>query len=322
MPVISVVIPAYNIEQYIGRSIESALNQTAPPHEIIVIDDGSTDNTAEVIKKYESVKYIYQENVGVSAARNRGIEEAKGDWIAFLDADDEWMEDKLKLQIEILQSNPCLMWVMGNFLRCLCSKKQHKPDTSRSTLKTLLKDKTYFDISTKGISTHIDTMLIKKEVFKKTGKFEEGKSRFEDLDMWFRIAFHYPKIGYVAEPTAIYHMNIENSLMEQKKYNSAEIFTSFLEKNLQAAHRTNRVKDFKPCAQFLVRQWTRAKLFEEQPEEIRSVLRKFKNLFTLRYKFTMRLLTAFPKTTSAGCRLISVIVRKLKLRKKTVRPPQ
>ncbi len=87
---VSVVIPAYNAEKYIGRAIDSVLAQTRQPDEIIVVDDGSTDNTPNAIKSYGSkVYYIHQENGGASVARNTGIEAAKSEWIAFLDADDE-----------------------------------------------------------------------------------------------------------------------------------------------------------------------------------------------------------------------------------------
>ena len=86
---VSVIIPAYNASKHIARAINSVLAQTCQPDRIIVVDDGSTDNTSEIVKQFDSVKYIYQENSGVSIARNTGIEAADSNWIAFLDADDE-----------------------------------------------------------------------------------------------------------------------------------------------------------------------------------------------------------------------------------------
>ena len=101
---ISAVIPAYNAEKYITRAIDSVLGQTRPVDEIIIVDDGSTDNTAEAIKRYgDKIQYIYQENAGVSAARNTGIKAAATDWIAFLDADDEWLPERIQLQVELLK---------------------------------------------------------------------------------------------------------------------------------------------------------------------------------------------------------------------------
>ena len=122
---ISVVIPAYNCERYITRSIDSVLAQTRPVDEIIIVDDGSSDNTGEVVKRYGGkVRYIRQENAGASVARNTGIEAATGDWIAFLDGDDEWLPDKIKHQTELLSRNPNLVWVTGNYMECLCEEKR------------------------------------------------------------------------------------------------------------------------------------------------------------------------------------------------------
>src|SRR6185295_19151753 len=93
---ISVIIPAYNQARWLPECIESALQQTLTAHEIIVVDDGSTDDTREVVSRYP-VRHIYQKNAGVSAARNRGIQEATGEWIALLDGDDYWLPRKLEL---------------------------------------------------------------------------------------------------------------------------------------------------------------------------------------------------------------------------------
>jgi glycosyltransferase involved in cell wall biosynthesis len=96
-PRISAVIPAFNRERTIGRAIESALAQTCPPIEVIVVDDGSTDNTAAAVAAYgDSVRYVHQPNAGASAARNRGVALANASWVAFLDSDDYWFEDHLE----------------------------------------------------------------------------------------------------------------------------------------------------------------------------------------------------------------------------------
>ncbi len=118
---VSAVIPAYNAAKYVERAIESVLAQTRKADEIIVVDDGSTDNTADVVRQFgDKVKFIRQENAGASVARNTGIEAATSEWISFLDADDEWLPEKLKLQTEHLQRNPDLAWTTGNYIRCHC----------------------------------------------------------------------------------------------------------------------------------------------------------------------------------------------------------
>lgn len=104
-PTISVVIPAYNAADFVSEAIESVINQSYPSVECIVVNDGSSDGTADVLKGFETVaNVIHQENQGVSAARNRGIDAATGDWIAFLDADDLWHPEKLALQMSEIQA--------------------------------------------------------------------------------------------------------------------------------------------------------------------------------------------------------------------------
>lgn len=103
---VSVVIPAYNAEQFLGEAIESALGQTSPPAEVIVVDDGSTDCTAEVSGRFAQVRILSGPHAGVSVARNRGVAAAEGEAIAFLDADDTWDPRKLEMQVSALEGNP------------------------------------------------------------------------------------------------------------------------------------------------------------------------------------------------------------------------
>lgn len=110
MPEVSVIIPTYNREKYVTKAIDSVLAQTYTDYEIIVVDDGSTDNTKEVMELYmDRIRYIYQENARVSVARNTGIKIAKGEWLAFLDSDDEWLPEKLKNQTTFVQENPSIV---------------------------------------------------------------------------------------------------------------------------------------------------------------------------------------------------------------------
>ena len=103
---VSVVIPVYNGSQYLAEAIESVLSQTYQPTELIIVDDGSTDNSAIIAQSYKQVHYIYQPNQGVSVARNTGLLAAQGGFIAFLDADDQWPAEKLNLQVEYLLNHP------------------------------------------------------------------------------------------------------------------------------------------------------------------------------------------------------------------------
>ena len=113
-PMVTVIIPVYNGEEYLAEDIESVLGQTYHPLEIIVVDDGSTDDTATVASRFkELVRYIYQPNSGPAAARNRGLKMARGEVIGFVDADDLWVENKLDLQLGLLADNPSVQIVIG-----------------------------------------------------------------------------------------------------------------------------------------------------------------------------------------------------------------
>ncbi|WP_143438568.1 glycosyltransferase family A protein, partial [Hydrocoleum sp. CS-953] len=117
-PRVSVIIPVYNCDRYISQAIESILAQTYQSYEIIVIDDGSTDNTRLALQPYiEKIRYVYQENQGVSAARNHGIDLARGELIAFLDADDFFLPDKLTAQVGVFDAQPNLGIVHSGWRR-------------------------------------------------------------------------------------------------------------------------------------------------------------------------------------------------------------
>ena len=110
---VSVIIPIYNGEAYLSEAIESVINQTYSPIELIIVDDGSTDNSKEIALSYSQVNYIYQENQGVAVARNTGIAKCQGEYIALLDQDDLWLPNKLELQVEYLNSHPEISYVLG-----------------------------------------------------------------------------------------------------------------------------------------------------------------------------------------------------------------
>ena len=118
-PLVSVIVPVYNGAQFIGEAIESVFVQNYDPLEIIIVDDGSTDETANIVKSYNNMHYIYQPNQGVAAARNSGIENSMGKLIAFLDADDCWAPNKLNIQVDCLLKHPHIGYTLGrqkNFL--------------------------------------------------------------------------------------------------------------------------------------------------------------------------------------------------------------
>jgi glycosyltransferase involved in cell wall biosynthesis len=322
---VSVVVPAYNAEKFIARTIDSVLAQSHLPDEIIVVDDGSTDNTLQVIQQYgPKVKLIQQKNAGPSAARNTGIQAATGEWIAFLDSDDEWLPEKLQLQIDLLKRNPHLAWTTANFYRCLCDENRKTVDFPSEKLQKILAGKEYFAnflrVYIQGARGHTDTMLVKRQILLEAGTFRENLTKAEDLDMWMRIAYRHPQIGFNPEPLAIYHLTIPQSI--STRYKSTSLYHDFIRRHLALADELDCLDQFKPCAAFFIRRWIRGMLFESRGKEIKDLITEFSDLFSLRYKTGMTLLASFPQTTALACHTISKIVRTLKLRKQAVRPPR
>ena len=161
--VVSVIIPVFNGEKYLGEAIESVIVQTYPFVEIIVIDDGSTDNSAAVARHFgEFVKYFYQTNQGTAAARNRGVSFAGGNFLAFLDQDDLWLPDKLDYQMLVFATDPDQDIVFGHV------KQFHSPE-----LDECMKRRIHCtDESQSGYSP--SAMLIKRDAFFSVGLFETG----------------------------------------------------------------------------------------------------------------------------------------------------
>lgn len=172
---ISVIIPVYNGDRYLAETIESVLGQTYSPIEIIVVDDGSTDRSAEIAKSYAEIDYIYQSNQGVSVARNNGIAAANGEFIAFIDADDVWTSDKLSVQIDLLLNNPDTTGNMVQYRNFL--------ESGISPHNGLSKD--FFD------KIHIgyipSTLVVRKTVFEKVGLFNPSYRYGEDFDWFVRV---------------------------------------------------------------------------------------------------------------------------------------
>lgn len=169
-PLVSVIIPVFNGEAYLAEAIESALGQTYPPLEVIIIDDGSTDRSAEIARRYiPAVRYQHQPNAGVGAALNRGIEAAEGDFLAFLDSDDLWVGEKIARQIAAFEGDPGLDVVFGHVQQF--GSAEAAAGTSGEGLPGYLKG----------------TMLVRRETFRRVGRFD-SKWRVGDFVDWYARA--------------------------------------------------------------------------------------------------------------------------------------
>jgi glycosyltransferase involved in cell wall biosynthesis len=320
---ISVVIPAYNATAYIERAIRSVLAQSRPADEIIVVDDGSTDNTAEIVRRFaDAVKLIGQANAGVSAARNVGIRAAVGDWIAFLDADDEWLPEYLQAQAELLSRNPHLVWSAANYMTSYAGRQA--AEIPPAFVEKLLRGKNYFDdyfpAYTQGFIGCSDTMLIRKNVLLEAGLFPVQLRLAEDIDLWWRIAYRYPQIGFLPQPLAIYHLGTPES--GSKRRIDVSVYGDFIRRHLELSDHYHRRTAFEPAVQKMLGLWIRGMLFDARREDIRRLLSEFHALYPGWYRLWMMMLTAFPNATAAACRGISRVVRMFHLRRRVVAPPR
>jgi glycosyltransferase involved in cell wall biosynthesis len=202
---VSVIIPTFNRAAFIERCVNSVINQTYPSIEIIVIDDGSTDQTVDILKQFPKVKVIFQENLGVSCARNIGIKNSNGEFVALLDSDDEWLPEKIAKQINLLNKNPSLMWVHSNeeWIRDGQRVKQlnkHKKGGGDQFIRSL-------DLCVISPSC----CILKRSLFDKHGLFNEDYTVCEDYDLWLRLGSIY-EIGFIDEVLTIKYGGHEDQL--------------------------------------------------------------------------------------------------------------
>jgi len=190
--VVSVVIPTYNRYIYLKRALTSLYNQSLPPNEVIVVDDGSTDNTSQIKDDFPAIRYFYQKNSGVSSARNLGIKKASFEWIAFLDSDDEWHKDKLKKQISFHKQNP-------NIFISYTNERWIKDEKEIKVPKKFKKYGGYiFDRCLSYCIIAPSSSMVHKNLFDEVGLFDEELEVCEDYDLWLRIALKN-EIGLVDE---------------------------------------------------------------------------------------------------------------------------
>ena len=204
-PTVSVIIPTFNRAHLLGRAIQSVLDQTYRDFELIIVDDASTDNTREVLKSFKDERIIYikhDKNWGAAVARNIGIREARGEYIAFQDSDDEWLPEKLEKQIKVFESAlPAVGVVYTDMLRIDengVTKYWRSPSITDGSL---INPKTS---NYQVINLGILSTLIRKECFKNAGCFDEKFSRLIDLELFIRLSKHYC-FSHIEEPLVKYY---------------------------------------------------------------------------------------------------------------------
>ena len=201
-PLVSVIIPCYNHAHFLSTAVKSVLSQSYAPIEIIVVDDGSTDNTKEVTGQFSNVKYIYQSNAGLSASRNKGIKESKGDYLLFLDADDWLNRDAITTNLRYFATNSGLAFVSGSYDNADGNgniTNEYKVSVNNNHYCRLL-DYNYIGM--------IATVLFSKWVFNEFC-FDTKLRGCEDHDLYLKIARKYPVLHHT-EKIAVYRRHSNN----------------------------------------------------------------------------------------------------------------
>jgi len=223
MPLVSVIIPTYQHAHFLNATIESVLNQTFTNFELIVVDDGSTDSTKDVCTAYgDKVIYIYQENSGQASARNTGIKKSKGEFISFLDSDDEWLPVKLEIEMDYLNKHPQVGLVYSNYnyfgSRKSTKRKGFDGYSFVSGHGLQAQKRIFLD----GLIFLPSIVTVRKLCFDIIGIFDESLVPAEDLDMWLRIAGHFD-LAHIDIPLANYRLHDKNVHLNRVRMQSSYV---------------------------------------------------------------------------------------------------
>lgn len=254
---VSIITPVYNGARYIRDTISSVLAQTFTDYEMIIIDDGSTDHTAEMVRECvkqapDKIRYLHQTNGGPANARNHGIRESKGEYIAFLDADDLWLPDRLKKSVALLDDHPEIGLTHARSIRIdkdgnrLASPPRHAGKLSGNIFTDLLLRKAHISCL---------TVTLRKKCLDLTGAFDESPQcvAVEDRDLWLRIAKKF-KVRFIDEELGYYRVLEASISRDPEKMIARKKYV--IEKNCREG------------AGFLLRQRAMSKVYRETADEL------------------------------------------------------
>jgi glycosyltransferase involved in cell wall biosynthesis len=215
VPQVSVIIPAYNGRAYIAQAIESVLGQSYTDLELLVVDDGSTDDTAAIIQSYGArLRYFCKTNGGPGSARNAGIRHAQGEYIAFLDQDDLWLPNRLAEQVPMLQHDAQLGLVFSDALYQTTANQQEHHSFA---IDRPFSGHAFAQLFTNNFIPNL-TVLVRKSCFDRLGLLDESGTMMitDDYNMWLRVAAHYP-IAFVDKPLARYRWHEQNFSADRER---------------------------------------------------------------------------------------------------------
>lgn len=252
----SVIIPLYNKERHIYNAINSVFSQEINDFELIVVDDGSYDSSVDIVKQIEDerIRVISQTNSGVSVARNKGIENARGDYIALLDADDEWLPNHLSSFDKMIDLYP-EAGLYATAYRLVVNNEHVDPWNGRLNSFDEIQTLNYFKESydnNRVLPVHTSAVCIPNRVFKLIGGFAVGHGLGEDLDMWGRIALQYQVI-FTNKPSSLYHMDSDNRSTDKKPPDEFPFVSYYRDSFLKNKYTDNiYIKEYVVRQQFIV----------------------------------------------------------------------
>ena len=274
MAFVSVIIPTFNRGDVLSRAIGSVLGQTFGDFELIVVDDGSTDHTKDLVTSLTgTIRYIIQSHKGVSAARNRGILESTGKLVAFLDSDDEWREDKLEKQVKLFESRDqhfiCHsdeLWLRHG--KIVIQKEIHRKQGGH-----------FFERALERCLISPSAVIMTRSLLNETGYFDESLPAAEDYDLWLRITA-YNSVKFVDEPLVIKHGDREDQLSRIvpaiDRYRIEAITQILKDPNLPAHYRDAAVRELiRKCAVMAKGLTKRGK--QEEAERYHALTRKYQD---------------------------------------------
>ncbi len=276
MPKVSVIVPSYNSGHFLKEALESALAQTFQDFEILVIDDGSTDQTKSIVEEYvkrypDKIHYKYQENTGLPGARNTGLRQARGEYIALLDADDKWLEHRLAKTVAAIETDPRIGVAHANIARF---------DKDGQILDVPKRDAQYLSgwifkyIFLRNAHVSCPTVLFKKKCCDTLGMFDENLAYLgcEDRELWLRIAKEY-KFVYIDEVLAYYRITMNSMSKNMDKMMQARMYVvnKFCPKN--GGNQRLRNKAIAKIHRDLADEFLSSQKFSESKREYLTALR-------------------------------------------------
>ncbi len=218
MPLFSIIMPCYNAETYLAEAVGSALGQSEPDFELIVVDDGSTDRSLEVLAQFHDprIQILQQKNQGAAAARNQGIQKAQGEWIAFLDADDLWLPDKLQTARAAIALGGSRLGLWHHNYREFGAFGERAANPLKLAQGLRLEGEVYADLIIHNFIATL-TVVARKAALEQAEGFDQGLRGPEDWDLWIKISQAW-EVGYCPKPLAKYRQLVTGLSKNYKLY--------------------------------------------------------------------------------------------------------